>query len=114
MLVYLVCKYSVCVNNQLSKLFLNSKVVSNDTITAKGTSSRTKQLNGHFHANLRIGFVILDFKVLKCKVVNFGYISFNFEGWEWSWLTLELFLKGFNVVQVDMCVTGGMDEISRL
>ena len=63
-----------------------------------------------------MGLVSLQHKVLQAKVFQ----PFSLGAWtngqfrKWFWLTLQLDLERFNVVQVDVGIAQGMNKVTRL
>mmetsp|Transcript_6937 Transcript_6937/g.11704 ORF Transcript_6937/g.11704 Transcript_6937/m.11704 type:complete len:221 (+) Transcript_6937:67-729(+) len=83
---------------------------------AKPNVETTAKSHCHLHLDCFVRFVAYNFKIIKLEAIN--VIVFlpilQLEFWERSWLSLQLLFQCIHVIQVDMCISNGMNEISSL
>ena len=70
--------------------------------------------NRHFHGYFWVWVVPLNLEVVNGEVLNIFHLPFDDEFGEGFWVPGQLLLEGFHVVEVDVGVPKGVDELAGL
>lgn len=70
------------------------------------------KLNSHLHLDGRVRIVADDLKVLELEVVDVRHLSLELQLREWTWRALQLLLQRSHMVQVNVSVAQGVNEVA--
>ena len=70
--------------------------------------------NRHFHGYFWVWVVPLNLEVVNGEVLNVFHLPFDEEFGKGFWVSCQLLLEGFHVVEVDVGIPKGVDELAGL
>ena len=70
--------------------------------------------NRHFHGYFWVWVVPLNLEVVNGEVLNVFHFPFDDNFGEGFWFPFQLLLEGFHVVEVDVGIPKGVDELAGL
>ena len=74
----------------------------------------TKPLHSHFHFDGLVWIVTNNLQVIINNIVNVFLFGIDFECRKVSRLALELFLERVDMIEINVCVANGVDQLARL
>jgi len=72
------------------------------------------QLHSHFHFDRLVRIVANYFEIRELKAINIRLFWVDFEFRKGSRISLQLFFQGIHMIQVNVSVPDGVNEITRL
>lgn len=107
-------RLQLCISKKLTRLKSNEKISpqQNKPSVAPKSELIPQTLHWHLHLDSWVGVVVAELKIRRLEVKDAFNVTLDHKFRERSWFSFELFLQSVNVVEIDVCITECVHELT--